>query len=149
MRFSYCFKSAPGSDYPPILDHHPIEAGENRTIEGKGGALLLFAFLLQHGNIPALGYRIGNAAYTPDVNDIPPESWPALKNLDLWIIDGLRYTGHPSHFSVNDALSWIERFRPKRAVITNMHSDLDYEVLRLSLPSNVIPAYDGMRLTLD
>jgi phosphoribosyl 1,2-cyclic phosphate phosphodiesterase len=56
---------------------------------------------------------------------------------------------HPSHFSVNDALSWIERFKPRRAVITNMHSDLDYEVLRQSLPPNVIPAYDGMQLTLE
>ena len=108
----------------------------------------LTAFNLQHGNIPALGYRIGDAAYTPDVSDIPRESWPALENLDLWIIDGLRYAPHPSHFSVNDALSWIDRFKPRRAVITNMHSDLDYEVLRLSLPENVVPAYDGMRLTL-
>jgi phosphoribosyl 1,2-cyclic phosphate phosphodiesterase len=149
LRFSYCFVSPPDSDYPPILDSHPIEAGESRTIAGKGGSLPLSAFLLQHGNIPALGYRIGNAAYTPDVSDIPQQSWHALENLDLWVIDGLRYAGHPSHFSVNDALSWIGRFKPKRAVITNMHSDLDYEVLRLSLPPNVIPAYDGMQLTLD
>jgi phosphoribosyl 1,2-cyclic phosphate phosphodiesterase len=149
VRFSYCFASPPGSDYPPILDHHPIEAGEVRRIEGKGGPLALSAFLLQHGNIPALGYRIGDAAYTPDVNDIPRESWAQLENLDLWIIDGLRYAGHPSHFSVSDALSWIGRFKPRRAVITNMHSDLDYEVLRLSLPPGVIPAYDGMQLTLE
>jgi phosphoribosyl 1,2-cyclic phosphate phosphodiesterase len=148
LRFSYCFVQAPGSDYPAILENRPIEAGESRTIEGKGGPLTLSAFILQHGNIPALGYRIGDAAYTPDVSDIPAESWPSLENLDLWIIDGLRYHGHPSHFSVNDALSWIERFKPKRAVITNMHSDLDYEVLRQSLPANVVPAYDGMRLRM-
>jgi phosphoribosyl 1,2-cyclic phosphate phosphodiesterase len=147
-RFGYCFERPAGSDYPPILEHLAIEAGESRTIAGKGGPLALSAFILQHGNIPALGYRIGDAAYTPDVSDIPGESWPALENLDLWIIDGLRYAGHPSHFSVNDALSWIERFKPRRAVITNMHADLDYEVLRLSLPAGVIPAYDGMRLTL-
>jgi phosphoribosyl 1,2-cyclic phosphate phosphodiesterase len=149
LRFSYCFVSPPGSDYPPILDHHSVEAGESRSIEGKGGPLTLSAFILQHGNIPALGYRIADAAYTPDVSDIPPASWPYLENLDLWIIDGLRYAGHPSHFSVNDALSWIDRFKPRRAVITNMHSDLDYEVLRQSLPPGVIPAYDGMRLTLE
>ncbi len=149
LRFSYCFISPEGSDYPPILDSHEIEAGESRTIEGKGGAVTLAAFLLQHGNIPALGYRIGGAAYTPDVSDIPQASWPFLQDLELWIIDGLRYAGHPSHFSVNDALSWIERFRPRRAVITNMHSDLDYEVLRQSLPPNIVPAYDGMRLTLE
>ncbi len=145
-RFSYCFISPEGSEYPPILERHAIEGSESRTIEGKGGAVTLSAFDLAHGNIPALGYRVGSAAYTPDVSDIPKASWPLLENLDLWIIDGLRYAGHPSHFSVSDALSWIERFKPKRAVITNMHSDLDYEVLRQSLPDGVVPAYDGMRL---
>ena len=129
LRFSYCFVSPPESDYPPILDSHLIHPGESLAVEGKGGPLTLSAFLLQHGNIPALGYRIGDAAYTPDLNDIPRASWPYLENLDLWIIDGLRYAGHPSHFSVDDALSWIDRFKPRRAVITNMHSDLDYEVL--------------------
>ena len=148
QRFSYCFVAPAGSDYPPILDSCLIEAGQSRTIDGKGGRVSLSAFILQHGHIPALGYRIGDAAYTPDVNDIPQESWPYLKDLDLWIIDGLRYAGHPSHFSVNDALAWIGRFKPRRAVITNMHSDLDYEVLRQSLPPGVVPAYDGMRLTL-
>ena len=145
-RFSYCFVSPPGSDYPPILTQHAIEGGGSQTIEGKGGAVTLTAFELKHGNIPALGYRIGDAAYTPDVSDIPQESWRALEDLDLWIIDGLRYAPHPSHFSVADALSWIERFKPRHAVITNLHSDLDYEVLRQSLPAGVEPAYDGMRL---
>jgi phosphoribosyl 1,2-cyclic phosphate phosphodiesterase len=148
-RFSYCFITPEGSDYPPILNRHSVEAGDSQAIAGKGGDLTLTAFNLRHGNIPALGYRIGNAAYTPDVSDIPQESFPALQNLDLWIVDGLRYAPHPSHFSVDDALSWIARFKPKRAVITNMHSDLDYEVLRLSLPEGVVPAYDGMQLTLD
>lgn len=145
-RFSYCFISPEGSDYPPILTRHSIEAGGSQIIGGKGGEVTMTAFLVQHGNIPALGYRIGNAAYTPDLNDIPPESFGALENLDLWIVDGLRYTGHPSHFSINDALSWIERFKPKRAVITNMTADVDYEVIRQSLPAGVVPAYDGMRL---
>jgi phosphoribosyl 1,2-cyclic phosphate phosphodiesterase len=147
-RFSYCFVSPPGSDYPPILTQHAIEGGGKQTIEGNGGAVTLTAFELKHGNIPALGYRIGDAAYTPDVSDIPRESWRALENLDLWIVDGLRYAPHPSHFSVGDALTWIERFKPRHAVITNLHSDLDYEVLRHSLPKGVVPAYDGMRLTL-
>lgn len=147
-RFSYCFITPEGSEYPPILTRHGIEAGESQEILGKGGAIVLSAFGVQHGNIPSLGYRIGNAAYLPDVSDIPEASWPALEALDLWIVDGLRYAPHPSHFSVDDALSWIERFKPKRAVITNMHSDLDYEVLRLSLPEGVAPAHDGLRLTV-
>lgn len=147
-RFSYCFISPEGSDYPPILDRHSIEAGESRTIRGRGGEVKMTAFILQHGSIPALGYRIGDAAYTPDVKDIPPESWDALENLDLWIIDGLRYTRHPSHFSVDEALAWIERFKPRRAVVTNMTADVDYEALRRKLPPHVVPAYDGMRLTI-
>ena len=68
-RFSYCFTAPPGSDYPPILEQCTIEAGESRAIKGKGGALTLSAFQVQHGNIPALGYRIGDAAYTPDLHE--------------------------------------------------------------------------------
>jgi phosphoribosyl 1,2-cyclic phosphate phosphodiesterase len=147
-RFSYCFIAPPGSDYPPILTAHSIEAGQSQGIHGKGGDVELSAFLVRHGNIPALGYRIKNAAYTPDLSDIPRESWPCLENLDLWIVDALRYAPHPSHFSLADALSWIERFKPKRAVLTNLHSDLDYEVLRQSLPAGVVPGYDGMRIEL-
>uniref|UniRef100_Q07MM8 Putative hydrolase n=1 Tax=Rhodopseudomonas palustris (strain BisA53) TaxID=316055 RepID=Q07MM8_RHOP5 len=149
LRFTYCFEQAPGSSYPAILESRPIEAGDSRTIAGKGGELTLSAFLLQHGDIPALGYRIGGAAYTPDVHDIPAESWPMLENLDLWIIDGLRYKHHASHFNVEAALKWIDRFKPKRAVITNMHADLDYETLRKELPAGVVPGFDGMRLEID
>jgi len=148
-RFSYCFVSPPGSDYPPILSREAIEGGESRTIEGKGGAVTLSAFNVQHGTIPALGYRIGNAAYTPDLNGIPSDSFSALEGLDLWVIDGLRYKPHPSHFCVDDALHWIDRFKPRRAVITNMHADLDYEALKAKLPAGVVPGYDGMRLELE
>lgn len=148
-RFAYCFEQAPGSDYPAILSHQLIEPGSAQTIEGKGGTITLSAFLLQHGNIPALGYRIANAAYTPDLNDIPEQSYSALENLDLWIVDALRYAPHPSHFSLDDALDWIAKFKPKRAVLTNLHSDLDYEILRQKLPDGVVPAYDGMQLTID
>ncbi|MBN8982101.1 MAG: MBL fold metallo-hydrolase [Rhizobiales bacterium] len=148
-RFAYCFEQAPGSDYPAILSRQLIEPGSAQTIEGKGGTITLSAFLLQHGNIPALGYRIANAAYTPDLNDIPEQSYSALENLDLWIVDALRYAPHPSHFSLDDALDWIAKFKPKRAVLTNLHSDLDYEILRQKLPDGVVPAYDGMQLTID
>ena len=147
-RFGYCFVQPPGSDYPPILEHRFIEAGEEATITGKGGPLTLKAFLLEHGNIPALGYRVGGMAYSPDMNDIARESLGLLQDLDLWIIDGLRYAPHPSHTNVDQALSWIELMKPRRAIITNMHADIDYEVLRRKLPPNVEPAYDGMRIEL-
>ena len=77
---------------------------------------------------------------------MPEASAAALTGLDLWIVDALRYHPHPSHFSVDDALDWIERIKPKRAILTNMHTDLDYEALRARLPPHVEPAYDGMRI---
>ncbi len=146
VRFGYCFTQPPGSDYPPILDLRYVEAGEERTIEGKGGPLTLKPFLVDHGRMPALGYRFGGVAYSPDMNDIPRQSLGLLQDLDLWIIDGLRYTPHPTHTNIDQALSWIELMKPRAAIITNMHVDIDYEVLRGKLPDGVVPAYDGMRI---
>ena len=68
--------------------------------------------------------------------------------LDIWIVDALRYHPHPSHFSVAEALDWIERLKPRRAILTNMHADLDYDELRARLPPHVEPAYDGMQIEL-
>ena len=76
------------------------------------------AFEVENGNILVTGLRFNDVAYTPDLNDIPERSVAALENLDLWIIDALRYTPHPSHFSVADALSWIKRMKPRRAITT-------------------------------
>jgi phosphoribosyl 1,2-cyclic phosphate phosphodiesterase len=102
-----------------------------------------------HGQIETLGFRFGNIAYSPDVSDFPPETLKHLQGLDVWIIDALRYSPHPSHFSVEEALSWIARIKPKRAVLTHMHVDLDYARLASELPEGVEPAYDGMVLTTD
>ena len=148
VRFRYCFETPPGSSYPPILDEHRIEAGRQVTIHGAGGPVTALPFLQDHGDIPALGFRFGALAYSCDLNGLPPESERVLTGVDVWIVDALRYTPHPSHFSVDDALSWIERLHPRRAILTNMHVDLDYEVLRVRLPPHVEPAYDGMQLTL-
>jgi phosphoribosyl 1,2-cyclic phosphate phosphodiesterase len=85
-------------------------------------------------------------AYSSDLVDLPDASVEALYGLDLWIVDALRYRPHPSHFSVEDALGWIERLGPRRAVLTNLHADLDYAELKSKLPPHIEPAYDGMRL---
>ncbi|MEA2874216.1 MAG: phosphoribosyl 1,2-cyclic phosphate phosphodiesterase [Hyphomicrobiales bacterium] len=145
-RFGYCFVKPPGSDYPPILTMHGLTAGQPLTIDGKGGPIDVLPFRQNHGEIDSLGFRFGGTAYSSDLHDMPDASAAALAGLDLWIVDALRYHPHPSHFSVADALQWIERLKPKRAVLTNMHSDVDYEVLRLSLPPGIEPAYDAMRV---
>jgi len=147
-RFSYCFYRAPGSDYPPILELNRLTPGETVEIDGPGGVIAALPFEVRHGTIDALGFRVGNVAYTPDLNGIPDESLPALTGLDVWIVDALRRTPHPSHFTVDETLQWIARFAPKRAVLTNMHIDLDYEALKSQLPPDVEPAYDGMTLEI-
>jgi phosphoribosyl 1,2-cyclic phosphate phosphodiesterase len=145
-RFGYCFVTPPGSSYPPILNEHRVNAGVPVTIDGQGGAITVLPFRQDHGDIESLGFRFGDVAYSSDLRDLPPESIAALSGLDLWIVDALWYRPHPSHFSLADALDWIKRIAPARAILTNMHLDLDYEKLRGELPPNVEPAFDGLKI---
>jgi phosphoribosyl 1,2-cyclic phosphate phosphodiesterase len=146
-RFGYAFVQPEGSPYPPILDLHTLHGPV--TVPGAGGPVTLTPFRADHGSMDALGFRIGPLAYLPDAVDIPAESWPTLENLDCWIVDALRRKPHPTHAHLDLTLSWIARAKPTRAVITNMHIDLDYEVLRAELPPHITPAFDGMTITYD
>jgi phosphoribosyl 1,2-cyclic phosphate phosphodiesterase len=148
-RFGYCFQSPPGSEYPPIVVEHRLSAGKPVTIAGQGGTLTALPLLQEHGDIASLGFRFGNVGYSCDLSGLPAESAAALAGLDVWIVDALRYRPHPSHFSLADALSWIERLKPRRAILTNLHADLDYEELRAKLPPGVEPAYDGLTFSAD
>ncbi len=96
-----------------------------------------------------LGYRFGSVAYSSDVVDLPEESFAALEGLEVWIVDALRYTPHPTHAHVDKALAWIERVKPARAILTNLHIDLDYAELARRLPANVEPAYDGLSFDVE
>jgi phosphoribosyl 1,2-cyclic phosphate phosphodiesterase len=148
-RFGYCFETPPGSNYPPILTYHGIAPGEGVSIAGAGGAITALPVLHDHGDIPSLGFRFGATAYSPDLVAMPEESVAALQGLDLWIVDALWYRPHPSHFHLDLTLAWIDRLKPRRAILTNMHSDLDYDVLRAKLPAHIEPAYDGMRVEVE
>ena len=143
-RFGYCFVTPAGSDYPPILNEHRLAPGEPLTIEGAGGPIPVMPLLQRHGDIDSLGFRFGAVAYCCDLKDFAPESAQALLGLEVLIIDALRYKPHPSHISVAEALEWIQRLKPRHAILTNLHSDLDYETLRGELPRGVEPAYDGL-----
>ena len=148
-RFGYCFESPPGSLYPPILNGHVFSPPTPITIDGAGGPIVAQPFWQEHGNIRSLGYRFGGLAYSSDVSDLPDDSLAYLGNLDTWIVDALRYKPHVSHFSVDDAVEWIGRIKPGRAILTNMHIDLDYETLRRELPGGIEPAYDGLTIGID
>jgi phosphoribosyl 1,2-cyclic phosphate phosphodiesterase len=146
-RFGYCFMTPPGSEYPPIVIEKRLASGQPVTIEGQGGSIEALPVLQDHGDIPSLGFRFGNVAYSADIKGLPAESIGALSGLDVWIVDALRKSPHPSHFNLDEALEWIGRVKPKRAILTNLHTDMDYASLRAQLPPAVEPAYDGMRFT--
>lgn len=123
--------------------------GRAVAVAGEGGSVAALPFAMEHGNEAALGFRFGAAAYAPDVSLMPPAAEACLHDLDLLVIDALRETPHPTHYSVSDALALIERVRPRRAILTNLHTDLDYATLAARLPPHVVPAYDGLSVGID
>ena len=148
-QFAYCFESPQGSEYPPIITGHEIaEPFREFAIRGAGGPIPVLAFWQQHGRVRSLGYRFGPVAYSSDANDLDEAAFTALAGVDLWIVDALRYKEHPTHANVETAIAWIERVKPRRAILTNLHMDLDYERLKSELPKGVEPAYDGMAISV-
>ena len=147
--FGYCLETPAGGSYPPILDAHLIDHGQAVEVEGPAGVISAMPFNQVHGDIYSLGFRIGDLAYSSDVNDLEPASVDHLQDLDVWIVDALRYTPHPSHFSLDQVLEWVERLKPKKTILTHMHVEMDYETLKRNLPQNVIPAYDGLVLDFE
>jgi len=149
QRFDYCFRAPPGSAYPPILNAHQLRPMQTVSISGKGGSIELLPFEQQHGDIVSLGFRIGGVAYSSDISGVLESAREALQGLDAWILDALRYIPHPSHFHLKRALEWIDRLKPKCAILTHMTTDLDYDALVRELPAGVEPAYDGMVIEFD
>ncbi|HEY7852718.1 MAG TPA: MBL fold metallo-hydrolase [Caulobacteraceae bacterium] len=142
-RFAYVFEGEGG--YPPICDLHLLPPhGQPWEIQGPSGAIPVLTFDQDHGAIRSVGYRLGAVAYSSDIVGLPDNSVAMLEDLEVWIVDALRLMPHPTHAHLDMALEWIERLKPRRAILTNMHQDLDYEALARSLPDGVIPAYDGM-----
>ena len=144
--FAYCFTAPPGSGYPPILNQHLIEGGHPLRIDGPGGTITVQPFEQIHGDIISLGFRVGNFAYSCDLNGIPEQSRTAVSGLDVWILDALRPAPHPSHLSLSQALDLVAAMRPRQAILTNLHIDLDYAQTDAMTPDHVRPAYDGLRI---
>ena len=142
-RFGYVFDGE--GPYPPIceaIDLPPF--GQPFSVDGPSGPIPVSTFDQDHGGIRSVGYRIGPVAYSSDAVGFPDEAFEALNGLQVWIVDALRLAPHPTHAHVEMALDWIERVRPERAILTNMHMDLDYAALAGQLPAGVEPAYDGL-----
>ncbi|MCX7585308.1 MBL fold metallo-hydrolase [Phenylobacterium sp. 58.2.17] len=143
-RFGYVFEGENG--YPAIGDITPLAPhGQAWAVDGPSGAIPVTTFDQDHGGVRSVGYRFGNVAYSSDVVGLDDAAFEALEGLDVWILDALRWRPHPTHAHVELALEWIARARPRRAILTNMHIDLDYAELAAQLPEGVEPAYDGLR----
>ena len=143
--FGYCFRTPEGSLYPPLLREHRIRTSEPIVVEGAGGPIVARPFRQQHGGIHSLGFRFGSVAYSSDVSSLSVEAEIALEDLDVWIVDALQPREHPSHFSLRQALTWIERIKPRRAYLTHMHTPMDYRTVLADTPDHVEPSYDGLR----
>ncbi len=144
--FAYCFTAPAGSGYPPILNQNLIEGGGPLHIDGPGGTITVQPFEQEHGDIISLGFRVGNLAYSCDLKGIPERSRSAVSDLEVWILDALRPAPHPSHLSLSEALALVEQMRPREAILTNLHIDLDYARTDAITPANVRPAYDGLQI---
>ncbi len=142
--FEYCFETPIGGSYPPIVRANEIRHDRTFTVKGEGGALTFEPLPQVHGDITSLGFRIGKIAYCPDVSAFPPGTPEKLHGLDLLVIDALQYTPHPSHFSLAEALEWVERLKPRQSIITHMHVPLDYDTVMAETPAHVECGYDGL-----
>jgi phosphoribosyl 1,2-cyclic phosphate phosphodiesterase len=137
---TFCFKARHG--YKPIMKANVVK--NKFLIKKKKTILSLKAFEVIHGMIKATGFLFEKIAYISDCNKIPKKSLENLFNLEYLIVDCLRKNKHPSHFNYDDALKLIKIVKPKKAILTNLHVDLDYKYLERKLPLNVVPAYDGL-----
>ncbi len=145
--------------FPYILrekpDHVPWVKPEVKPIEVKqydeftvNGELHVSTMLQYHGKSTSMGIRVGDFAYSTDVNNLPEQSLQLLEKLDVWVVDCLRVDPAPTHAHLALTLEWIGKLKPKRAILTHMSHHFDYEKLKGDLPSHITPAYDGLYITL-
>jgi len=141
-RFAYIFDSVQG--YPAILEAHDMPPhGAFWEIDGRGGPIPVTTFDQGHGPIRSVGVRTGPISYSSDVDALDQAALDAVRGSALWIVDALRFTPHPTHAQLDRTLDWIAAAEVERAVLTNLHLDMDYNVLREIVPANVEVAHDG------
>lgn len=145
LRFDYAFASSHRASklYPAIYDDRPIDDGPFDLL-----SLPAVAFAQNHGNVVSTGFRIGPMAYSTDAKDLDEDAFVALEGIELWIVDCLRLREHPTHSHLDQTLAWIERVKPKRAILTHLNHTMDYDKVRALCPEGVEPGYDGLVVEL-
>jgi phosphoribosyl 1,2-cyclic phosphate phosphodiesterase len=141
-RFGYAFRPwQPPGFYRPVLVAQEVAAGD--TIEAAGMSVRLFA--QDHGRIESLGLRVGGFAYSTDVVALNDAAFEALAGIDTWVVGCfLREGPHWTHADLPTVMQWLDRVRPRRAVLTHMGTDMDWAWLASHLPAGVEAGYDGM-----
>jgi phosphoribosyl 1,2-cyclic phosphate phosphodiesterase len=140
--YSYAFDPAPYPGVPRIIPHR-IEGDFNLL------GLPVEPLTVIHGRLPVTAFRVGRFAYVTDCNEIPDEACERLRGLDLLVIDALRFKKHPTHMSLDQSLAYIERLRPRRALLTHISHDIKHQETSGHLPEGVEIAYDGLAVELD
>lgn len=145
-RFRYIFAPVdPGAGtmfYKPAVEPHEIDG------PFVAAGIPVVPFAQDHGFSVTTGFRFGRFAYSTDARELDEAAFAVLEGVDVWIVDCIRRTPHPTHSHVERTLAWIARVKPRHAVFTHMDQTLDYETLRRELPAGVEPGYDGLVLDL-
>ena len=142
--FSYLFND--GIEYPAVLSGNKLK--NDFSLGSKKELIKFKSIKVRHGKINSIGYIFANTAYISDCNELSNSNLNKLKNLKYFIIDCLRFNPHPSHFTLSEVLDILKEIKPMNTILTNLHSDLDYNILLKKLPINVKPAFDGLKIQL-
>jgi len=134
------------STYPPIVMPNVISS--SFSLGKLNEAVHFKAIKAKHGKTNSVIYIFEHTAYVSDCDDLSIVKIKELQNLKYLILDCLRFKKHASHFNLKESLYVHHCLNPKKTILTNLHSDLDYDVLLRKLPKNVLPAYDGLALSL-
>jgi phosphoribosyl 1,2-cyclic phosphate phosphodiesterase len=143
-RFDYIFTSK--DKYPGVpsvitqnIKNKPFALGNIDVIPIEG----------LHYKLPVFGFRFKDFAYLTDMKTVDDEEIEKLKNLEVLVVNALRIEPHISHFNLSEALSFIEKVKPKRAYLTHISHLLGFHnEVQDQLPDNVFLAYDNLQITI-
>ena len=143
--FNYCFESSYG--YPSTLKLNKLK--KKHVFKDKSNKVIIESIPTEHGNIESICYLINKKlAYASDISLFYKKDYNRLKKLKYLIVDSLWYRKHSANFNLEQVLNLVKILSPKKTILTNMHSDIDYDYLKKKLPKNIIPGYDGMTVNL-
>jgi phosphoribosyl 1,2-cyclic phosphate phosphodiesterase len=128
--------SGPGRPYLcEVIPYSPFKVGNMEVLP----------FIQDHGHMKSVGVRVGNFAYSTDTCGFPSETWDALKELDVWIVDcNCEESTDSSHSNLKQSLGWIEELNPTKAFLHHLDYTMDFDTISAKLPENVELTYDGL-----